>query len=163
MTKAAIDKIINTIDRSGITGPTPSTTRARKKVIPQETLAESFKAKPEKKASVSLLNQPLAKGSPYTLESGNLIIEMERLKENADSEIIAIQAEQKSIHDQAQRDMEVIASRAKAEIDARTTRINDLQRSIILMTHGLNNDPGVLPPEQVSVQSDPPSEDENEQ
>lgn len=128
-------------------------TRARKKPEPKPV---------DNKAATSLLNQPLAKGSPYTLESSNLIIEMERLKENADSEIIAIQAEQKSIHDQAQRDMEVIASRAKAEIDARATRINDLQRSIILMTHGLNNDPGVLP-EQVSIHSDPPSEDENEQ
>ena len=138
-------------------------TRARNKPNPKPVseLTDAFSAKPEAK---TLLNQPLAKGSPYTLESGNLIIEMERLKENADSEIIAIQAEQKSIHDQAQRDMEVIASRAKAEIDARTTRINDLQRSIILMTHGLNNDPGqVLPPETEVKQPDPPFEDDNEQ
>lgn len=131
-------------------------TRARKKP----------EAKPiEQKAPASLLNQPLTKGSPYTLESGNLIMEMGRLKENAESEIVAIQAEQKSIHDQAQRDMEVIASRAKTEIDARNMRISDLQRSITLVSHGLNNDPGeMLPPETAVEQADPPSsEDENEQ
>lgn len=38
--------------------------------------------------------------------------------------------------------MDVIAGRAKTEIDARHMRIGDLQRSISLITTGLSNDAG---------------------
>lgn len=101
------------------------------------------------------LHKPLSSGPNYTLESQNLIVEMVRLHDNAIAEINSIEAEQASIHERAQRDMQTIADRAKAEIDARGMRIADLRRSIALVTGGLSNDPGGagnIPPAAPSLQ-----------
>lgn len=118
------------------------------------------------KTADSALHEPLSSGPNYTLESQNLIVEMNRLKDNALTEIISIETEQHSIHDRAQRDMQTIADRAKAEIDARGLRIADLKRSIALVDGGLSADPGVqVPPEAPIEQPTPPDGDveDNEQ
>lgn len=104
------------------------------------------------KPTDSALHEPLSSGPNYTLESQNLLVEMNRLKDNAITEIASIETEQRAIHDRAQRDMQTIADRAKAEIDARGLRIADLKRSIALVDGGLANDPGVQAPPQTSVE-----------
>ena len=86
----------------------------------------------------SNLNEPLVTGPNYTLESQNLLVELGRLKDNANAEILSIMAEQNSIHERAQRDMETIRNRAQAEITARQLRISDLKQSINLIDNGLS-------------------------
>lgn len=118
-------------------------------------------AKPTEQSSN--LHEPLSTGPNYTLESQNLIVEMNRLRDNAVAEIQSIEAEQRSIHERAQRDMQTIADRAKAEIEARGTRIVDLKRSIALVDGGLANDPGLQPVPETPVEpqvSDPEAESE---
>lgn len=101
------------------------------------------------------LDETLISGSPYTLESQNLFIELERLRDNANAEILSIMADQNSIQERAQRDMESIANRAKAEIEARQSRITDLKQSINMIDNGLSA-PKPEENAQVSKQQIPP-------
>lgn len=138
----------------------PAATKANQKAVRARTRPTKAVAKPTEQSSN--LHEPLSTGPNYTLESQNLIVEMNRLRDNATAEIASIEAEQRSIHERAQRDMQTIADRAKAEIEARGTRIVDLKRSIALVDGGLANDPGLQPTPQTEVQTDPPSSDEHE-
>lgn len=113
---------------------------------------------------VNGLNEPLVSGPGYTLESQNLLIELGRLKDNANAEILSIMGEQNSIHERAQRDMDTIADRAKAEIAARQSRITDLKQSINLIDNGLSapkpEEDDQTPKQQIPLD---PSVEDNEQ
>lgn len=133
----------------------PAPTVAKEKAVRARTRPTKAVAKPTEQSN---LHEPLFTGPNYTLESQNLIVEMNRLRDNALVEIQSIEAEQKSIQERANRDMQTIADRAKAEIESRGSRISDLKRSIALVEGGLANDPGFQP----VPQPDPPSSDEGE-
>ena len=135
---------------------TPAPTTAKETPVRAPKRTAKAVAKPIEQTSN--LHEPLSTGPNYTLESQNLIVEMNRLRDNALVEIQSIEAEQKSIQERANRDMQTIADRAKAEIESRGSRISDLKRSIALVEGGLSNDPGFQP----VTQPDPPSASEDE-
>jgi hypothetical protein len=83
--------------------------------------------------------KPIAFGPGYTLESTNVFIELQRIAENAQAEIVSIDNDILSIQDRAERDISTIASRRDAEIAGRRQRIDDLNRSISLVSNGLNS------------------------
>ena len=142
---------------------TPSTTPAEiqtNEAKAQVTKRTRLPAKDVKQPNK--LDETLIQGSPYTLESTNLFIELGRLRDNANAEILSIMADQNSIHERAQRDMESIANRAKAEIDARQSRIIDLKQSINFIDNGLNA-PKPEEPTPPNGVSPPVDGDDNEQ
>ena len=77
---------------------------------------------------------------PYILDSAVVRDEIERQRQNALSEIDAIQADKLSITQRAERDIASIRERAEAEIRARDDRERDLQKIIDMTGRALGED-----------------------
>lgn len=78
---------------------------------------------------------------PYTLESGNLISEIDRQRLAALSELEALDAAMLDIETRANRDIEAIQQRADVEISARRSRAADLNKIVDIANRALD-----LPP-----------------
>lgn len=87
---------------------------------------------------------------PYTLESANLIDEVNRQRLAALSELEAIDAAVLDIETRANQDMATIRARADVEIGARRTRAADLNKLIDIANRALD-----LPPPAALSESDP--------
>lgn len=88
---------------------------------------------------------------PYTLESGNLISEIDRQRLAALSELEALDAAVLDIETRANRDIEAIRQRADVEINARRGRAADLDKLIEIANRALT-----LPKAPVIAEGDTP-------
>lgn len=86
-----------------------------------------------------------SKGQPYTLDSSNLLVELSRIRGNAESEIEAIVKSQQAINEQLQRNIRTMQERAEVEIAARQARIDDLKLVLAMVTSGLTSGPTTGP------------------
>lgn len=78
---------------------------------------------------------------PYTLESGNLISEIDRQRLAALSELEALDAAVLDIETRANQDIATIRGRADVEISARKSRAADLNKLVDIANRALD-----LPP-----------------
>lgn len=75
---------------------------------------------------------------PYTLESGNLISEIDRQRLAALSELEALDAAVLDIETRANQDISTIRQRADVEISARKSRAADLNKLVDIANRALD-------------------------